>query len=446
MVDTKLTRRRFLQSLAAGVAVAPCFIPSRVLGKDGGVAPSNRLAVAHIGVGGQGSYHLRIHSKRTDVQVVAVADVDTTHLDRARQTLDGAYGKNDVVYMQDFRELLSMTDKFDVVLGATPDHAHAITTLAMLRAGKDVYCEKPLTRTILEGRTVADTVLKYGRVLQTGSHERSNPKARYVADLVRNGYLGKISRVEVNMPNTSHSRIPVQKPMDPPKELDYELWLGPAPERPYFYSDIISPIRKSHFERCHFWFRYQLDYATGEMSDRGAHILDLVQLILDKDKTGPVEVWGTGQDNIDSEYDTFMKYDFGYRYADGIEVHGSSQGTDDTRGLKIIGENGWINVHIHGCALTASDPKLLEIKLKPSDSTVGRSIGHHDDFYDAVKRRGDTIANAETGHRTASICHMLTTATQLGRRLRWDPEKEHFISDEEANRTLHYQYREPWTL
>lgn len=446
MTTPKVSRRQFLKATAAGIAAAPYFVPSHVLGKDGGVAPSNRLALAHIGVGGQGGYHLRFHTGRNDIQIVAVCDVDTGHLDRARKTLDDAKKGSGVKYLQDFRQLLDDSDKFDTVLIAVPDHNHAITTLEMIRGGKDVYCEKPLTRTIHEGRIVSDTVRRYGRILQTGSHERSNPKSRYVADLVRNGYLGKISHVEVNMPNTSHSRIPVQKPMDPPKELDYNLWLGPAPERPYFYSDLVSPILHSNFQRCHFWFRYQLDYATGEMSDRGAHILDLVQMIMDKDKTGPVELWGTGMDNIDSEYDTFMKYEFGYKYADGVEVRGTSNGTNDTRGLRIFGENGWINVHIHGCALTASDPKLLDIKLKPSDTTIGRSIGHHEDFYDAVKRRGDTVANAETGHRTASICHMLTIATQLGRPLKWDPDKERFVGDEEANRFLHYQYRDPWTL
>jgi predicted dehydrogenase len=446
MASSKLSRRTFLKS-AAGVIAAPYFVPSHVLGKDGGVAPSNRLTIAHIGVGGQGSYHLKYHTGRKDVQIVAVSDVDRKHMEEAKDKLDEAYNKpKDILYLQEFRELLDHKDKFDTVLIAVPDHNHAITTLAMLRNGKDVYCEKPLTRTIHEGRVVSDTVKQYGRILQTGSHERSNPKSRYVADLVRNGYLGKISHVEVNMPNTSHSRIPVQKPMDPPAELDYNLWLGPAPERPYFYSEMVSPILKRNFERCHFWFRYQLDYATGEMSDRGAHILDLVQMILDKDKTGPVELWGTGEDNIDSEFDTFMKYEFGYKYADGVEVRGTSNGTDDTRGLKIYGENGWINVHVHGCALTASDPKLLEIQLKPSDTTIGRPVGHHEDFYDAVKRRGDTSANAETGHRTASICHMLTIATQLGRPLKWNPEEERFVGDDEANRFLHYQYREPWTL
>ncbi len=442
----QLSRRSFLQT-AAGLVAAPYFIPSTVLGKDGGVAPSNRITMAQIGLGGQGSYHLRVQSKRKDIQIVALCDVDRRHLDRARETMkDAGVADAGVEYHQDFRRLLDSRDRFDAVLIATPDHSHAMVTIAMLKNGKDVYCEKPLTRTIHEGRVVSDTVARYGRVLQTGSHERSNRKARYVADLVRNGYLGKIDRVEVSLPNTSHNRLAMQEPSDPPSELDYDLWLGPAPYKPYFDAGRKDDILKIPLERCHFWFRYQLDYATGEMSDRGAHVLDLVQMILNKDKTGPVEVSARGESNVDSEFNTFMKYDFDIKYDDGVTVHGSSLGDDDSRGLKIFGENGWINVHIHGCALTASDPKLLEIKLKPSDQTVGRVVSHHDDFYDAVRHRGDTVASAETGHRTASICHMATIAMQLGRPLKWDPVNERFLNDSEANRYLHYTYREPWTL
>lgn len=446
MASYKLSRRRFLKS-AVGMVAAPCFIPAHVLGRDGGVPPSNRLAIAAIGVGGQGRYHLRHNTGRKDVQIVAVADVDRRHLDQASTILENAYGSTqNIRFMQDFRELLSMKDQFDVALIATPDHTHAICSLAMLRAGKDVYCEKPLTRTVLEGRVIADTAQQFGRILQTGSHERSNARARYVADVVRNGYLGRIHRVDVNMPNTSHERIPPQKPVDPPAELDYDLWLGPAPHRPYFYSDLTSSLFNTNYQRCHFWFRYQLDYATGEMSDRGAHILDLVQMILDKDDTGPVELWGTGNDNIDSEFDTFMDYEFGYKYADGVEIMGTSNGTNATRGLTVHGDNGWINVHVHGCRLTASDPKLLEIEFKPSDITVGRIDGHHQNFYDAVRHRGPVVASAEVGHRTASVCHILTTAMQLGRPLKWDPVAEQFPEDPEANRLLHYKYREPWTL
>jgi len=446
MVNPKVSRRKFLAS-AVGLVAAPYFVPSTVLGKDGGVAPSNRLAVAHIGVGGQGSYHLKIHGGRKDVQVVSVCDVDRRHLDKAREKLVEAYGSADGIdFMQDFRQLLDSKDKFDVALVATPDHAHAICTLAMLRAGKDVYCEKPLTRTIVEGRAVADAVKRYGRVLQTGSHERSNKKSRYVADIVRNGYLGKIQKVEVNLPVTSHYPIPVQQPTDPAPEFDYDLWLGPAPYRPYFNSELTSPDRNTRFQRSHFWFRYQLDYATGEMSDRGAHVLDLVQMILDKDKTGPVAVRSWAEPIINSEFDTPMKYTFELDYDDGVTVYGTSEGNDDTRGLKVIGENGWINVHIHGCALTASDPKLLEIQLKSSDTSIGVPISHHDDFYDAVRTRGDVVASAETGHRTASACHITTNSMLLGRSLKWDPVKEKFIGDEEANRMLHYTYRTPWTL
>lgn len=446
MATRQVSRRQFLKSSAV-LAAAPYFVPSTVLGKDGGVAPSNRIAMVHIGVGGQGKHHLEVQSKRNDVQIVGVCDVDRRHLDVAREKLREAYGSDaGIRFVQDFRHLLDYKDEFDAALIATPDHWHALTTIAMLRNGKDCYTEKPLTLTIAEGRALADTARRFGRVVQTGSHERSNPQPRYVADLVRNGYLGRIQRVEVNMPVTNHGPIPHQVPSAPPPELDYDLWLGPAPYKPYFLSDKKDPVFNKNYERAHFWFRYQLDYATGEMSDRGAHILDLVQLILDKDHTGPVEVYGNGRREIGGEFDSFMEYDFTIRYADGITVHGTSRGDDESRGLKIFGENGWINVHIHGGHLTASDPKLLEIKLKPSDQTVGRSPGHHQNFYDAIRTRSDTIANAEIGHRTVSVCHITTIAMLLGRSLQWDPQTERFIGDEEANRRLSYTYRAPWSL
>ena len=447
MKSRKVSRRQFLQSSAA-LAAAPYFIPSTVLGKDGGVAPSNRIAMVHIGVGGQGGYHLDVQSKRNDIQIVGVCDVDRGHLDKAREKLKGAYGSDSGIdFVQDFRQLLENKDKFDAALIATPDHWHALTTISMLKNGKDCYTEKPLTRTIAEGRAVADTAKRYGRVVQTGSHERSNPKSRYVADVVRNGYLGKISRVEVNMPVTNHGPIPNRTPTEPPAELDYDLWLGPAPYKPYFADAKASENGKT-YQRCHFWFRYQLDYATGEMSDRGAHILDIVQMILDKDGSGPVEAYGNGVqgDGKGGEFDSFMKYDFNIKYADGVVVHGTSEGDDSTRGLKVIGENGWINVHIHGCALTASDPKLLDIQFKPSDTTVGRSQGHHQNFYDAIRSRGDTVANAEIGHRTVSVCHITTIAMLLGRTLQWDPVKERFVGDPDANEYLNYTYRSPWVL
>lgn len=446
MTSRRLSRRQFLKSTAA-LTAAPYFVPSTVLGKDGGVAPSNRIAMVHIGVGGQGGYHLNVQSKRKDVQIVGVCDVDRRKLDSAREKLKEAYGSDaGIRFVQDFRQLLDFKDEFDAALIATPDHWHALTTITMLRNGKDCYTEKPLTLTISEGRALADTAKQFGRVVQTGSHERSNWQPRYVADLVRNGYLGRIHRVEVNMPVTNHRPIPRHTPTDPPAELDYDLWLGPAPWKPYFFSETKDPVYGKNYERCHFWFRYQLDYATGEMSDRGAHILDLVQLVLDKDDTGPVEVYGDGQREIGGEFDSFMKYNFTIRYADGVIVQGTSSGDDSTRGLRIFGDNGWIDIHIHGGKLTASDPRLLQIKLKPSDKTVGRSPGHHQNFYDAIRSRGDTVANAEIGHRTVSVCHITTIAMLLGRSLKWDPRAERFIDDEEANRRLSYTYRAPWRL
>ena len=438
---SRISRRRFVQSTAA-LAAAPYFIPASAFGAN------ERITLAHIGVGGMGTGHLNFNKDRKDIRIVAVCDVDKRHMETARNILKSAYGSDEgITFTQDFRELSDRKD-IDAALIAVPDHWHALITLAMLRNGKDVYCEKPLTRTIVEGRKVADTVKRYGRVLQTGSHERSNKNARYVADLIRNGYLGEIKRVEVSMPVTNHAPLPRHEPTTPPPELNYDLWLGPAPERYYFFSDTKDPLYKKNYQRCHFWFRYQLDYATGEMSDRGAHILDLVQLALNKDHTGPVEFSGTGKRDTSGEFDSFMEYEFRYRYDDGVEVVGTSKGDDSTRGITYHGTKGWIYCHVHGCALKASDPKLLDIKLKPSDESVGFFGEHHQNFYDAIRSRGDTVANAEIGHRSATVCHAATIATLVGRPLTWDPQQEKFTGAgaEEGNAHLTRAYRQPWVL
>lgn len=443
---SRTTRRRFVQS-AASLAAAPYIIPASAFGAN------DRIALAHIGVGGMGTGHLNHNVKHKDIRVVAVCDVDARHRERARGILHAAYGSDSGIdFVEDFRQLVDRKD-IDAALIAVPDHWHALTTLAMLKSGKDVYCEKPLTRTILEGRKVADTAKRYGRVVQTGSHERSNKNARYVADVIRNGYLGDIKKVEVSMPVTNHGPVGKMSATPPPKELNYDLWLGPAPEKYYFEGKVASGLLAGRdVQRCHFWFRYQFDYATGEMSDRGAHILDLVQLALNKDHTGPIEFSGTGKRDSSGEFDSFMEYDFRYKYDDGVEVIGTSKGDDDSRGITYHGSEGWIYCHVHGCALKASDPKLLNIKLKPGEESVGgtgeNAWEHHQNFYDAIRSRGDTAANAEIGHRSATVCHAATIATLVGKPLKWDPKQEKFTGAgaDEANEHLGRKYREPWVL
>lgn len=434
-----ISRRDFLRrtaAVSAGAVAFPYIIPARALGLDGTVAPSNRIVMASIGVGGQGSYDMTALMNVPDVQMIAVCDVDSGHRAGAKKKVEDFYAKkNDAAFAgcaeyNDFRDVIARDD-IDAVMIATPDHWHAAISIAAAKAGKDIYCEKPAANSIPEGRAVVDTVRKYRRVFQTGSHERSRDNARYACELVRNGRIGKLHTIRVNMPIDNHAPIGPQPVMPVPEGFDYNMWLGPAPLESYTE------------KRCHFYFRYILDYSGGEMTDRGAHIIDLGQLGNGSDHTGPVSVEGQGWFPEDGLFNTAMSYRFAFEYANGVKLLGESKGV---RGVKFEGTDGWIFIHIHGGDLEAEPASLLKEVIGPNELHLGRSRGHHLDFIENVKTRGECKAPAEVGHRTASMCHLANTAMRLGRKLRWDPVKEQFLNDDEANRMLVPSMRSPWHL
>ncbi len=446
MRSESLSRRRFLRR-AAAASVAPLVVPARVLGRGGEVAPSERLGLGCIGVGGQGQGNMRNLMAEREVQLVALCDVEQgagprgleAALATARahaEKLGRPLGEKDVAVYRDFREKLARPD-IDIVCIATPDHWHGVIAVAAARAGKDIYCEKPLTNSIPEGRAVCEAVARYGRVLQTGSHERSNDSCRFAWELVNNGRIGDLREVEIRLPTNEphHQRIrsmtrPLE-PSEPPKSLDYDFWLGPAPWRPYFEPAV------------HFGWRFVLATGGGEMTDRGAHVLDLVQFIHNADHTGPVELWAQGRRCGSPIFDAFMDFEFEYRYADGLRVRGTSQGA---RGLKLIGSKGWIFIHIHGGRLEANPPSLLRERIGPSERHTERSPGHHRNFVDCVRSRRKPIAHEEIGHRTATICHLLNASMVLGRPLRWDPVAERIVGDDEADRWIRRPLRYPWIV
>jgi predicted dehydrogenase len=272
--------------------------------------------------------------------------------------------------------------------------------------------------------------------LQTGSHERSTPSVRFACELVRNGLIGKVHTVRIHLPCSdghhqkarSLTSIPPEEPV--PEGFDYDFWLGPAPKAPY------TPLR------THFWWRFILAYGGGEMTDRGAHIIDLAQLGLGTDDTGPVEIEARGMQNKGSLYDAFWDYEFTNVYANGVRMIGS---TATPRGLKFEGTDGWIFIHIHGGKLEAEPASLLKTDASKLKISLGRSPGHVRNFLDAVKSRKDPVAPAEVGHRTATICHLNNIAMRLGRKLKWDPVLEQ-TNDAEANKYLHPHLRAPWKL
>jgi len=457
-----ISRRRFLgrvAGLTAGMIGFPYVVSSSALGKAGSVAPSNRITMGCIGLGGQGMYNMTAFLNQPDVEVVALCDVNagssdydmlyqftgssSAGLKPAIERAQRAYAKKkpSAIYKRidgyrDFRELLARDD-IDAVTVCTPDHWHALICIAAARAGKDLYCEKPLANTVAEGRAVCEAVHRSGRVLQTGSHERSNDKARFACELVRNGYIGKVHTIRVNMPNSDPHHAVVRKnsfpqPVMPvPEGLDYDMWLGHTPWAPYTKM------------RSHFWWRFILNYGGGEMTDRGAHIIDLAQLGNGTDDNGPVEIFGEGRAPDDGLFDTFLEYQFECRYANGVRLIGESK---EPRGLKFEGTDGWVFIHIHGGHLEAQPPSLLQESIGPNEIQLGRSPGHHQDFLNAVKTRQQPMAPAEVGHRTATICHLVNIAMLTERKLKWDPQCEQIINDAEANRLLSRPMRSPWHL
>jgi predicted dehydrogenase len=430
------SRRQFLQGAAAaslGALGLPLFVPASALGRQAKAAASERINLGVIGTGGRGRGLMKMFMNEKDVQVVAVCDVETPHRHQAQELVNQKYGNNDCGSYKDFRELIGRKG-LDAVVVATPDHWHALASIAAAKANLDIYCEKPLANSVAEGRAICDAVKQHKRILQTGSHERSGSNARFACELVRSGKIGKLHTIRINLPCADKHHLEARALTKLPEEqkvpdgFDYDLWLGPTANVPYYE------------KRCHFWWRFNLAYGGGEMTDRGAHVIDLAQLGAGFDSTGPVEIWADGFRNKDSLYNVFWDYAFVNSYANGVRMIGSSGGP---RGVKFIGSDGWIFIHVHGAKLDAEPASLLN-QLPPSKP--GPIDIHLRNFLDCVKSRKEPHAPAEVGHRTGSICHLNNIAMLLGRKLKWDPTKEQFIGDAEANRLLAPKMREPWKL
>ena len=441
MTATKLrpTRRQFIRTTTAAATTAlaaPLFVPSSALGKDGAVAPSNRIVFGCIGLGGQGRHNMGVFANHKDCQVVALCDVDTNNRKAALDQLASRSKGADIALYTDFRELVARKD-IDAVTVCTPDHWHALASIAAANNGKDIYCEKPLSNSVAEGRAIVNAVTKNKRVLQTGSHERSGGNSRFACELVRNGRIGKLKTIRVNLPCSDHHHQQAMKlttvpdPQPVPAHFNYDMWLGHTAKAPY------------HERRCHFWWRFVLAYGGGEITDRGAHVIDIGQLGGGFDDTGVVEIKATGKRNSASLYDAFWEYEFAGKYANGVEFVGTSGGD---RGVRFEGTEGWIFVHIHGGRLEASNPAILKEKIGEKEIQLGRSPGHHQDFINAIKARTQPVAAAEIGHRTASLCHLINIALLTGKPLKFDPLAEQITNDAQANAMLSPKMRSPWTL
>ena len=419
-----VSRREFLKGSAAvaGAAFAwPTIVPSSVFGAG---APSERITMGCIGVGNQGGGNMKgFIGKKGDCQVVAVCDVDADHREKARETpgLDAKSSYND------FRDLLARDD-IDAVSIAAPDHWHVPISIAAVRAGKDVFCEKPLTLTIAEGRILVDEVKRYGRVFQTGSQQRSGSEFRKACELVVNGRIGKLHTMTVQIPGNNRNCEPTWTPEPVPAGFDYDMWLGPAPWEPY------------HKQRCHYEFRFLLDYSGGQMTNWGAHYLDIAQWGNQADSTGPVEIKGKGEFPATGLFTTATKADIEYTYANGVKLVLTTGGGS----TRFEGSEGW--VFVTRGKLDAEPKSLVTSTIAPDEIHLYNSNDHKQDFLDCIKTRKDPICNAEVGHRSSTVCHLGNIAMLLDRPLKWDPQKEQFIGDDEANRMRQRPARAPWCL
>jgi len=429
-------RRTFLKASAATSLAMPTIVSPRIFAKGDTPAPSDRVIVGSIGVGDLGRRH-HLNNKlipNPRIEVAAVCDVDRNHRDLAAADVLAKTGKTPSVY-KDFRDLCDRKD-IDAVVVVTPDHWHALVSIYAMESGKDVYCEKPLTLNIEEGKKMVEVARRYGTVFQTGSQQRSEGPFRQAVELIRNKKIGKVTRVDTYIGNIDAGKW--QKPTTPPPELDWNFWLGPAPYAEYYPN------------RNHYQFRWFSDYSGGKMTDWGAHHNDITQWALDMDKSGPVKVKAESATFApEGPHDVALDFDVVYTYADGVELHCHSQSKEYRNGIKFTGTDGWVFVNRSAKEFDAHDKALLTWQAGEGDVRLPRTETkhpHHDNWLDCIASRKRPICDVEIGHRSATICHLGNIAIRTGRDLAWDPVKEEFVGDDQANQLVGKPMRAPWHL
>ena len=448
-----ITRRGFLRraTTAAGAALAgPIVVPSSVFGADGQVAPSNRITIGMIGMGRQVvAYNLRPFVQWPDTEVVAVCDADRWRMEIARDRVATAGGKRrDIGQFKpcprytDFREVLARDD-VDAVMISTPDHWHVAMAIAAAKAGKDICCEKPLTRCIAEGRILSDIVRQHKVVFRTDSEHRSRKPYHRAVELVRNGRIGKLQTIRMAVP-TDDVPLPMQPEMPVPEELDYDMWLGPAPSVPYTEKRVHP---QKAYERPG-WYSNQ-DYCDGVIVNWGHHPADIAQWGNDSERTGPVEVTGSGEfPPADGLWNVLLRFNVQYRYANGVRLFYTARPwSEGPPYVRFEGTEGWVEAQHSPNKVTGEPASILTSKIGPDELHL--PFRHEKrDFIDCVKSRGQTLEDAEVGHRSTSLCQLGYIAVQLGgQKLRWDPDAERFIDNDAANKLLtRPPGREPWNV
>ncbi len=451
---TKITRRDFVRrsgAIASAALAAPLFIPGSALGRANRPAPSERITMGCIGVGNQGSALLRGFLNDDRVQVVAVCDVNEESPGYwsnsvrgrapAKRKVESHYTNKDApnykgcdVY-DEFEALLARDD-IDAVTVATPDHWHALISIAAAAAGKDIYCEKPLSLTIPEGRAMCDAVRRYGRVFQTGSQQRSDPNFRRVCELVRNGRIGELHTVTVGLPGGTPDYGKTgdeSAPQKVPAGFNYDRWLGPAPYVPY------CPAR------THVNFRWVLDYSGGQLTDWGGHHPDIAQWGMNTEHTGPIEINGaTAEWAVHPVWNTATKYRFECLYENGVKLV-IADNAKVRAGVLFEGSDGWAWADRGRHEVFPA--KLRDTVIGPNEIHLYETKNHLENFIDGVISRKDPIAPVEAAHRSIAIAHLGNIAMQLGRsKLKWDPVAERVVDDPIAQAMIGRAMRSPWRL
>lgn len=431
----KTSRRKFIRrsaAIAAGAFVIPEIIPSTVLGMGGVKPPSDRVVIGAIGTGSQGMANMRDFLRlRDEVRFTALCDVDSVRLDNAKRVVDTANKSNDCRTYVDFREFLEK-ETLDAVSIALPDHWHGIIYTAAVNKKLHVYGEKPICRTISDGQAIVSAVRRNNIIWQTGSWQRSQANFHRGAELVANGRAGKISRIVVGLPDGGRS-IGTPPVMDPPPELDWDMWLGPAPKVPY--------RGVSHWD-----WRWILDYSGGQLTDWAGHHIDIANWGAGLEHTGPVEISGSGVYPPEGIYDAPVEYDFLCRYANGIEMRvANASRLEHGMGTTWYGDLGWIHTD-RGNVLTASDPEILKEVIGEDEIHLYKSENHWQNFIDSLRSGRQAVSPVDSAYRAISVALLGEIAMTTGETIKWDPDKEEIIGNPRASRLLSRPYRKPWSL
>lgn len=437
-----ISRRGFMgTAAAAGAAVAaPAIVPSRVFGQ---IPPSDQVVVGMVGMGWRGVQLMEGAIRNKNIRIAAICDADRPYLLNALGMLDDWMEVNRkwiegrgsgmqrapmppaAVDAYDEYERMFERKDLDGLIIAVPDHWHAKMYIDGMDAGKDVYGEKPLSLTINQGRAIARKAEETGRIFQTGTQQRSSDEFLKACEYVRNGRAGKISEVLVGIGGAPQTDAVPDETVPP--GLDWDRWLGPAPAAAY------NPLR------CHVTFRWFFDYSGGMVTDWGAHHLDITQWGLGMDNSGPVSVEGEASTRP-GYYTTFTDFDFVFTYPNGVKVR---FGNKQKGGVTFVGDKG--SVFCNRGRISSDPEGILEEPLTSSDIRLYKSTNHMQNWIDCIRTREQPITNAEVGHRSVTVCHLANICGHLGRKLQWDPDREVFVDDPEANTHLDREPREPYS-